>query len=42
MEISNANPKNFWFESSLTEEACNGLKKLGLLERTTENQENHP
>lgn len=38
MEISTVNPKNFWFESSLTEEACNGLTELGLLERRTENE----
>lgn len=31
MELSTANPKNFRFESSLTEEACNGLMELGLL-----------
>jgi len=36
MEISTVNPKNFWFESSLTEETCNGLTELGLLERRTE------
>ena len=38
MEFSTVSPKNFWFESSLTEEVCNGLTELGLLERRTENE----
>lgn len=41
IELSTATPRNFSFESSLTAEACNGLEELGLLERKTENQENH-
>lgn len=41
MEFSDATPRNFSFESSLTAEACNGLEGLGLLEKKTENQENH-
>lgn len=37
VEIS-TNPKNLSFESSLTEEACNGLTEMGLLKRRTENE----
>jgi len=37
MEFSKG-PKNFWFESSLTEDALNGLTDLGLVERRTENK----
>lgn len=33
MELSTVNPRKFSFESTLTTEACNGLEKLGLLER---------
>lgn len=40
MELSTDNRENFQFESSLLEEACNGMEKFGLLKKTTENQEN--
>jgi hypothetical protein len=39
MEFATANPKNFQFEASLLEEACDGMEELGLLERITENKE---
>ncbi len=40
MELSTASPKNFQFESSLMEEACNGLEEFGLLKKSTKNQKN--
>jgi len=39
MELFTDN-NEFQFESSLLEEACNGMEKFGLLKKTTENQEN--
>jgi len=41
MELStNNNPENFRFESSLLEEACNGMEEFGILKKTGKNQEN--
>lgn len=40
MELSTANSKNFSFESSLMEEACNGMEEFGLLKKRTKNKKN--